>query len=56
MPIAWTNYYTVPFETNEAGEVEIEQIIRQPMTLFVNTPKITDTEELFSAGMSLLSC
>ena len=21
----WTNYYTVPFETNEAGEVEIEQ-------------------------------
>lgn len=28
------------------------------MTLFVNTPKITDgeVEELFSAGMSLLSC
>jgi hypothetical protein len=21
----WTNYYTVPFKTNEAGEVEIEQ-------------------------------
>ena len=28
------------------------------MTLFTNTPKISDSEaeELFSAGMSLLSC